>query len=511
MHSSWLYYITGISGYVVESQTLVRNGKERRIRDAHKLIRAYRETIRLGGFLTGDCPIELVLGFIDIILKQTAFLDTPDKPTRRLKSRCRDAYIVIRIKPRRSENDRRSCPHCDSKNLNFRKGKIRRFRCLDYGRVKVYVEVEVRRIFCKTCNKTHYEKLPFITSDKSRITRALEWEIFELRANMSISAVADWLDLDWSCVKQAEKRILAAKYKTIDLKKARVIGIDEMYVFGHERSNRKYITIVRDMESGDVLNVSRGKGSDALRGFASRLKRQGAEIQCVCMDMSNAYGKWVRENLPKALIVYDHFHVIKAMNDRLNQIRRKAMARIFSDVRRCIRELDVTSMAREDVLKALKAQEERKEYARETLKGNRNLLLMNAEKLDDDPKAKKRLDRMLEENSDLGKAYVLKEKLRGIYSQCKEEGVARGMFKQWIEEARASEVSEMRSMAAMVETHLDGIVGFWKYPGANNAKTEGFNNKIRWLIKQAYGYRDYKYFRLKILDLPNHKSNNSDC
>ena len=135
---------------------------------------------------------------------------------------------------------------------------------------------------------------------------------------------------------------------------------------------------------------------------------------------------------------------------------------------------------------------------------------MNGEKLEDDPKAKKRLDRLLEENTDLGKAYMLKENLRGIYSECKTEGVAREMFTQWIDEAKASEVTEMRSMAAMIENHLDGILGFWRYPGANNDKTEGFDNKIRWLIKQAYGYRDYKYFWLKILDLPNLKSDNSD-
>ena len=509
MHSSWLYSITSISGYVVESQKLVRNGKERDVKNAQKLIRACRESSELLG-LIWEWPIELLLAFIGIILDATAQFASHDAPTKRVKSRARDAYIVIRIKPKEAENAKRKCPHCDGKDLVFRKGKIRRFRSLDFGRVKVYVEVEIRRVYCRSCGKTHYEKLPFITSDKSRITRALEWQIFELRANMSLSAVADWLDLDWSCVKRAEKRILAAKYKTIDLKHSRIIGIDELYVFSHEKSDRKYITIVRDMESGAVLNVSRGKGSDALRGFAARLKRQKAKIECVCMDMSNAYGKWVRENLPDALVVYDHFHVIKAMNDRLNQIRRRAMARIFSDVRRCIHELDVANLAKEEFLRAIKAQEERKEHARETLKGNKNLLLMNGEKLEDDSRAKKRLDRLLEENTDLGKAYMLKEKLRGIYSECKTEGVAREMFTQWIDEAKASEVTEMRSMAAMIENHLDGILGFWRYPGANNAKTEGFNNKIRWLIKQAYGYRDYKYFRLKILDLPNLKSDNTD-
>ena len=507
MHSSWLYYITGISGYVVESQKLVLNGVTHEITNALELIRGGAMAIETL-IPAMDWPVPMILAFIGVVLGSTAFVNA--KPTKRRKSRVRDAYIVLRIAPKASENERRRCPECKKHDLSFRKGRYRRFRSLDFGRIAVYVEVEVRRIKCRSCGKTHYEKLPFLTGDKSRITRALEWEIFEMRSYMSLSAVADWLDLDWSCVKNAEKRILEAKYRTIDLKRSRIIGIDELYVFGRESSDRKYITIVRDMESGTVLNVSRGKGSDALKEFAYRIRKQKAKIECVCMDMSNAYGKWVDENLPDALVVYDHFHVIKAMNDRLNQIRRKAMARILSDVRRCIRELDIASLAREDVLRAIMDAEARKERARDTLKGNMRLLLMNGEDLGGNPKAKKRLDLMLEENSDLGKAYLLKERLRGIYAECRNEGTARQMFVQWIAEANASGVAELKAMASMIENHLDGILGFWKYPGATNAKTEGFNNKIRWLVKQAYGYRDFKYFRLKILDLPNIKSVNTD-
>ena len=136
---------------------------------------------------------------------------------------------------------------------------------------------------------------------------------------------------------------------------------------------------------------------------------------------------------------------------------------------------------------------------------------MDREDVEKDPKARKKLDRMLEENEDLGKAYVMKEELRDIYAYCREEGVARAMFLEWIKEAKASDVAELESMAKMIESHLEGVLGFWRHKGASNAKTEGVNNKIRWLIKQAYGYREYKYFRLKILDLPNLKPRDSDC
>ena len=54
-----------------------------------------------------------------------------------------------------------------------------------------------------------------------------------------------------------------------------------------------------------------------------------------------------------------------------------------------------------------------------------------------------------------------------------------------------------------VAQHLDGICAYWQFDRLTNAATEGFNNKIRHLISQAYGYRDYKYMKLKIYDLPS--------
>lgn len=196
-------------------------------------------------------------------------------------------YIVIRIKSKRKEDLKRGCKSCKGHDIAFRKGEYRRIRSLDFGRVKVFIEVEVRRLRCRTCGKKFDEKLPFLVSPKARVTRMFEWQMVEMRSFMSISDVARWLDVDWRTVKDAEKRVLKARYKRIDLKRARIIGIDEMYLFHEEKSNRKYITVVRDMETGEVLNVSRGKGADALKAFAWRLRTQKARIECVCMDMSN--------------------------------------------------------------------------------------------------------------------------------------------------------------------------------------------------------------------------------
>lgn len=80
------------------------------------------------------------------------------------------------------------------------------------------MEVEVRRLRCKTCGKTFYEKIPFLTNPKARATRALEWQMIELRADTSTTDVARWLDVDLRNVKGTDKRILGARYKRISFR-----------------------------------------------------------------------------------------------------------------------------------------------------------------------------------------------------------------------------------------------------------------------------------------------------
>ena len=57
-------------------------------------------------------------------------------------------------------------------------------------------------------------------------------------------------------------------------------------------------------------------------------------------------------------------------------------------------------------------------------------------------------------------------------------------------------------MAKTLRDKIVGIISFWTFRHISNASMEGFNNKIRWLIEQAYGFRDSKYFKLKIYQLP---------
>jgi len=142
------------------------------------------------------------------------------------------------------------------------------------------------------------------------------------------------------------------------------------------------LAVVLDLDSGAVVFVGEGTGADALKPFWKRLKLSRAPIEAVAMDMSHAYIAAVRSNLPHATIVFDHFHVIELMNEKLTELRR--------DLYR-----EATDLLQKNVLK-----------------GTRWLLLKNPENLRDDRNERARLEEALSLNKPLATAYYMKEDLR---------------------------------------------------------------------------------------------------
>lgn len=96
---------------------------------------------------------------------------------------------------------------------------------------------------------------------------------------------------------------------------------------------------------------------------------------------------------------------------------------------------------------------------------------------------------------------MLKEKLRWIYANCPDSASAAAELNHWCGLADVSEVGPVQKMADTIRSHWGGILAYWD-TRLTTGKLEGFNNKIRWLIRQAFGYTDDEYFFLKIFDLP---------
>lgn len=364
-----------------------------------------------------------------------------------------------------TQKDKICCPRCHKKDYVCCGTVTRDFRSLPLGSRPITLRKTVQRICCSHCGCVVQEEIPF-AKEKRRYTKRLAKYVQELCRYMTIKAVAEHLGLSWNTVKEINKEHLRQKYGKPSLKGLKVIGIDEFAV----KKGHVYMTIVADLETGRVVYVGDGKGKDALEGFWKRLARNKCKIEAVSTDLSGAFISSVREHLPEATLVFDHFHVVKLANDALDKVRI-------------------------DTYKGLDAKEQAG-----AIKGLRWVLLGNGERLMSG-NAEKRLEKALEVNADLAKSYYLKEELRRVWNQS-DKGNATKILLNWIGEARGSGIKHMKRLAETVELHMDGILAYYDFR-ISSGKVEGINNKIKTLKRQAYGFRDDEYFKLRILSMHN--------
>jgi transposase len=215
------------------------------------------------------------------------------------------------------------------------------------------------------------------------------------------------------------------------------------------RRGHNYLTVVVDLESGQVVWVAEGVG-----------------INAIAMDMWPAYIKAVQKYYPKKVIVFDRYHIIQDCNRMLDELRRKEVAK-----------------------ESLK---ERKEV----YTGTRYLLLKGKEKIDNLPEAREKLDRLLALNESLNTAYILKEELRTLWD-CPTKEDAEECFNNWLQKAWSSEIELVVKFANQLSRHRKGILNYFDNR-ITTGQVEGINNKIKALKRQAYGYRDNEYFKLRI-------------
>jgi transposase len=354
------------------------------------------------------------------------------------------------------------CSACGAGAVRPRGRVERRFRALPIGSRPTTIVLLLPRVQCLICGVVRQVDITF-ADPRRGYTRSFERYALELSGRMTIRDVASHLAVGWDVIKDIPKRDLLRRFAKPRLKDIAVMAIDEIAVAkGH-----RYLTIVMDLDSGVVKFVGDGKGADALQPFWKRLRSSGAQIEAVAMDMSAAYRGAVSTQLPKAKIVFDHFHVIKLFNDKLSDLRR-ALYREATDA-----------------------------LHKEVLKGTRWLLLKNPENLDEEKDEKRRLEEALALNRPLATAYYLKEDLRRFWEQPGRR-FATTFLDGWIRRAAASGIKILQQMSKTLAAHRSGLLAYYDVM-ISSGPMEGTNNKIKTMKRQAYGFRELDFFKLKIL------------
>jgi len=329
--------------------------------------------------------------------------------------------------------------------------------------MRIYLDLEIRRVFCPRCQRVKQEKWDWL-ADYPFYTKRFAFYVGRRCRDSSIRDVAKELHLDWKTVKALEKQYMQEQLRRVGTPGPKVIGIDEVSL----RKGHTYRIVVSDLERmRPIWFGGQDRSEESLNLFFEWLgpkKSQG--IRLAVMDMWKAFYKSTRKQAPQAAILFDKFHVIRHLNEALDKVRKREYARLSDQDRRFI-------------------------------KGQKYTLLSRKENLNTEGRLALKI--LLKANQRLNIAYLLKESFSQLW-EYKKEGWARKFFENWRASLKWQRLKPYEEFAEMIEGHWDGIAALIESEAkVSLGFVEGLNNKIRVIQRRAYGLRDEYYLRLKVL------------
>ena len=181
-----------------------------------------------------------------------------------------------------------------------------------------------RRVECPRCG-VRVEDFPW-AAPWARVTTALSNAVAMLARELSWQGTARQYGLNWKSVATIVKRAVQYGLRHRKRPPVHVIGIDEV----SRRKGQVYLTVVYDLERRVLLWVGDDRTEAAVRPFFTEEmgRRRCHTLQVICMDMWAAYAKLVKEYAPKAQILFDRFHIVKHLNEAVEEVRRSEVRRL---------------------------------------------------------------------------------------------------------------------------------------------------------------------------------------
>ena len=353
------------------------------------------------------------------------------------------------------------CPNCKCIDYWLDGKKTRNLRMTPLGNKQAFLSLEIHRLKCIKCNQRWLPHIPFIEG-KRRFTLSFENYVINLMQFSTIEHVSKFLEVSWGLVKNIHKNHLKKEYKECNFQALQYIGVDEFSI----RKGHKYMTIFIDLKTNEILHAVEGRSIENVQPFLQKLAKESFNLKAIAMDMNAAYASAVKMFLPGIDIVFDRFHVVSLLNTALDEIRRAQ-------------------------------QNQCNQVGLKVLKGCRFLLLSNYEKLN--LKKQSSLETLLEINTPLLTAYTMKEQMGLFWRKVSiKEGC--GFLGWWIIDALETGIPQLIKTGKTLLRHWQGLTNYFKHK-ITNGKTEGINNKIKTMKRQAYGFRDIEYFKLRLYNL----------
>jgi len=355
-----------------------------------------------------------------------------------------------------------SCPRCGQRSAKVHSVSRQSKRDQGLWNKVVYLVLHKRRFRCLGCRKVFSEPDP-VFGARRRSSQRFRQHLGGTAMHQTIrhTAYKEMVGegLVRRCLTEEAGRLLGA---AAACQSSRVLGVDEFSI----KKGQVYDTAIMDIEHKQVLGVVSGRGQKSVEAFLDRLPDREA-IEVVVMDMHEPFRQAVELCLPGAKVVADKFHVIKHVNQALDQVRIQAKG------------------------------DKKKELFR-----SRYLLLKGSERLTEEDN--KRLERLFSHYPKLAAAWALKERFRRWYRSDTREEAEAGLA-QWEESVRQHGPAPFHKLFSMLRDWRKEILNYFDHRYTNGF-VEGKNNRIKVIKRVAYGYRNTENFRQRIM-LTNVKDN----
>jgi len=343
------------------------------------------------------------------------------------------------------------CPVCGDL-VSVYDSSEKSWRHLNFFQYETYMNARTPRVKCpKEGCGVKLVNVPW-TRAVSGFTLLFEALIMALVREMPVNAVGALLgEHDTRIWRVLDHYVQDARDRE-DFSEVTRLGIDETSA----KKGHNYIALFHDMDEKRLIFATEGKDHTTVKAFNEDFKLHNGcpeNVTSVCMDMSQAFIKGAKEELPNAEITFDPFHVIQLMNNALGKVRAEE-AKLFPDV----------------------------------LKGSRYAFLKNPENLTE--KQDEILVKISNYQLKTGRAYLIKLALQDVYFSSSPSD-AETLLKKWYNWAIRSQIEQVKTVAKTIKEHWAGILAWFK-SNLSNGYVEAVNGLLQAAKRRARGYKTTK-------------------
>ena len=365
-----------------------------------------------------------------------------------------------------------TCPRCGCKSHQLHQNHEHLVQDLSWNGKAVFLQINSRQFKCRNCRKPFTEMLE-IKPFRRSYTKRLALDIVDRVLTSNILAVSEQTGMSEYQI----QHILNDVGKLLRNQKPKnliQLGIDEISL---RKGSGRYCAVLVDLDSHEIIGLLSSRKQDEIREV---LLSWGIEvlnsIKLVSMDLYHSYKSIINEVLPNAEIVADRFHVMKQINDELDNQRKKEKRKAEAEVKKA----------------RGKAKKKEKETIKNVIKGSKYPLLKNEVDLLDEQKEK--LEKVKKVNPILRQMHNLKEEFRIIFENSDNWSEKTLELINWIKKA-----SNVFSKSCQTFINWFGeITGYFEHH-ISNVCVEGLNNKLKVIKRCGYGFRNFENFEIRVL------------